>query len=125
MTELEQGANTFVIRPNYQHRFRVSVVRECIREILRENLSGVQYDPEETQSLTQTLAESIKHRVKGLGLDDRYKLLVHVMIGEQRGQGVKMTSRCFWDSDTDGCAKEVYINDSMVCVAAVFGVYYY
>ncbi|MCI4383338.1 hypothetical protein PGIGA_G00025370 [Pangasianodon gigas] len=124
MTGSEQGANTFLIRPNYQHRFRVSVVRECIREILRENLSGVQYDPEETPSLTRTLADAIKHRVKGLGLD-RYKLVVEVMIGEQRGQGVTMMSRCFWDSDTDGCAKEVYINDSMVCVAAVFGVYYY
>ncbi|KAB5559020.1 hypothetical protein PHYPO_G00024040 [Pangasianodon hypophthalmus] len=124
MTGSEQGANTFLIRPNYQHRFRVSVVRECIREILRENLSGVKYDPEETPSLTRTLADAIKHRVKGLGLD-RYKLVVEVMIGEQRGQGVTMMSRCFWDSDTDGCAKEVYINDSMVCMAAVFGVYYY
>ncbi|XP_027019695.1 dynein light chain Tctex-type protein 2B [Tachysurus fulvidraco] len=124
MTGLEQNTNTYLIRPNYQHRFRVSVVRECIREILKENLSGVRYDPEETPLLTQTLAETIKHRVKGLGLD-RYKLMVQVMIGEQRGQGVKMTSRSFWDSDTDGCAKEVYMNDSMVCVATVYGVYHY
>ncbi|KAM9461483.1 dynein light chain Tctex-type protein 2B [Clarias gariepinus] len=124
MTESEQIANTFLIRPNYQKRFKVSVVRECIREILRENLSGVEYDPVAAPLLTRTLAEAIKHRVKALELD-RYKLVVQVVIGEQRGQGVKMMSRCFWDSDTDGCAKDIFINDSIACVAAVFGVYHY
>ncbi|KAI5101204.1 tctex1 domain-containing protein 2 [Silurus meridionalis] len=124
MTETEEGSNTFLIRPKYEHKFRVPVVKDCIKEILREHLSGVQYNPEEIPSLTQTLTEAIKDRIKDLDLD-RYKLVVHVMIGEQRGQGVTMMSRCFWDSDTDSCAKEVYMNESMVCVAAVFGVYYY
>ncbi|XP_060797123.1 dynein light chain Tctex-type protein 2B isoform X2 [Neoarius graeffei] len=124
MMDVEQGTNTFLIRPSYEHRFRVPVVKECIKEILKEQLSGAKYDPEETPSLTRTLAEAIKNRVKGLDLE-RYKLVVQVLIAEQRGQGVKMMSRCFWDSDTDRCAKEVYINDSIVCVAAVFGVYNY
>ena len=33
-----------------------------------------------------------------------------VVIGEQRGEGVRMGCRCFWDSDTDGYAEDTYRN---------------
>ncbi len=41
---------------------------------------------------------------------DRYKFVVQVVIGEQRGEGVRMASRCFWDSDSDNYASETFIN---------------
>lgn len=47
------------------------------------------------------------------------------MIGEQRGEGVKMAARCLWDSDTDNYAQDVFLNESLFCVCAAFGVYYY
>ncbi|CAN0039697.1 unnamed protein product, partial [Scytosiphon promiscuus] len=53
----------------------------------------------------------------------RYKYVVQVVIGEQRGEGVRMGSRCFWDSDTDNVASETYINDSIFCVATAYAVY--
>lgn len=34
----------------------------------------------------------------------QYKYVIHVVIGEQRGEGVKVAARCLWDSDTDGHA---------------------
>lgn len=45
-------------------RFRPAVVKECIREIVRERLSGVQYNPEEVPELTRSLADSVKDKVK-------------------------------------------------------------
>lgn len=100
------------------------MVKSCIRETVRERLSGMRYDPDEVPQLSTSLAESIKARVKGVSSKrdfsetklgefqrsiwniradsltgevcsstalgfDRYKLVVHVVIGEQRGQGVK------------------------------------
>eukprot|EP01052_Picozoa_sp_SAG31_P027636 SAG31_NODE_2600_length_5414_cov_3.077140_6_plen_127_part_00 len=65
---------------------------------------------------------------------DRYKFVVQVVIGEQRGEGVRydgyishqiafscsrndspvgicrMGARCFWDENTDAYAQEVYMN---------------
>ncbi|KAK1805839.1 hypothetical protein P4O66_012888 [Electrophorus voltai] len=120
----ELRTNTYLIRPNYQHKFRVGVVEKCIREIQREQLSGVQYVSEEIPSLSLSLANSIKNRLKELGFN-RYKLVVQVVIGEQRGEGMKMAARCFWDADTDSYAKDIYVNDSLFCVAAAFGIYYY
>uniref|UniRef100_A0A3B4H384 Tctex1 domain containing 2 n=1 Tax=Pundamilia nyererei TaxID=303518 RepID=A0A3B4H384_9CICH len=142
-------SDTYHIRPNHQQKFRPAVVKECIREIVRERLSGVQYNPEEVPELTRSLADSVKDKVKNSGFD-KYKLVVQVVIGEQRGQGVKMSSRCFWDADTDSYAEDVFMNvsallshnfitrvrflkstlivfpqDSLFCVVAVFGSYYY
>ena len=81
--------------------------------------------------------------------------MVQVVIGEQRGEGVKcavcrmltctdwcgrMACKCFWDSDADSYVQDVYMNvrcpcthsaaspllqDSLFCVVAAFGVYYY
>ncbi|KAI4901562.1 hypothetical protein NFI96_011365 [Prochilodus magdalenae] len=91
---------------------------------VREQLSGESYDSERSAAVARTLSSRITDRLKDLGLE-RYKLVVQVVIGEQRGEGVQMASRCFWDADTDSCAKDIYMNDSLFCVAAVFGVYYY
>ena len=55
----------------------------------------------------------------------RYKIVVEVVIGEQRGEGVRMGTRCLWDSDTDNYASDVFMNDSLFCCAAAFGIYYY
>ena len=55
----------------------------------------------------------------------RYKIVVEVVMGEQRGEGVRMGTRCLWDSDTDNFASDVFINDSLFCCAAAFGTYYY
>ncbi|XP_076007531.1 dynein light chain Tctex-type protein 2B [Genypterus blacodes] len=119
-----EESNTYLIRPNHQHKFKPAIVKECIREVLRERLSGLQYNSEEIPQLTNSLTNTIKDKVKSVGLD-RYKLVVQLVIGEQRGQGVKVSSRCLWDSDTDNYAEDVFMNDSLFCMAAVFGSYYY
>ncbi|CAL1593488.1 unnamed protein product [Knipowitschia caucasica] len=118
------SSDTYLIRPNHQDKFKPAVVKECIREIVREQLTGVRYDSEEVHQLSNTLAISIKDRVKKAGFD-RYKLVVQVVIGEQRGQGVKMSTRCFWDADTDSFAEDVFITENLFCVAVVFGSYFY
>jgi hypothetical protein len=32
------------------------------------------------------------------------------VIGEQRGEGVRICSRCLWDADTDNLASQIFIN---------------
>ncbi|XP_071608452.1 dynein light chain Tctex-type protein 2B isoform X2 [Heliangelus exortis] len=121
----EDGSgNTYSLRPGFHRRFKSSTVKECIHAILKEKLANVQYVPEEMPQLTQSLSETIKDRLKEEGFD-RYKMVVQVVIGEQRGEGVNMAARCFWDADTDSYAHDVYMNDSLFCVVAAFGCFYY
>ena len=83
-----------------------------------------QYHADQTPVLTKAVADEVKDRLKELHLP-RYKLIVQVVIGEQRGQGVRVGSRCFWDGDTDTCVSEVYRNETLFCVATAYGIYVY
>ncbi|KFU84264.1 Tctex1 domain-containing protein 2, partial [Chaetura pelagica] len=71
----------------FPDRFKSSTVKECIHGILVERLANVQFIPDEMSELTQSLSEAIKDRLKDEGFD-RYKMVVQVVIGEQRGEGV-------------------------------------
>ncbi|XP_044147476.1 dynein light chain Tctex-type protein 2B [Bufo gargarizans] len=120
----ESGDNSYSIRPNFQHKFRAAAVKDCIRSVLKEELKSKQYIPEEIPPLTRFLSETIKDKLKEMGFD-RYKMVVQVVIGEQRGEGVKMAARCFWDADTDNYAEDIFMNEYLFCVAAAFGCFYY
>lgn len=79
--------NTYILRPIFQQRFRPSVVKDCIHTVLKEELASAEYSPDEMPQLTKRLSEMIKDKLKELGYD-RYKMVVQVVIGEQRGEGV-------------------------------------
>jgi hypothetical protein len=40
----------------------------------------------------------------------RYKFMVQVVMGEQKGEGIRIGSRFFWDADTDKFASETFVN---------------
>eukprot|EP00727_Mastigamoeba_balamuthi_P004029 m51a1_g13623 hypothetical protein (124) ;mRNA; r:1013-1721 len=117
--------NSYVIRPNFKNKFRSAVVKEVLQKVLKERLAKQTYDAENTPKLTKEIADDIKSALKLMQNLERYKFVVQVVMGEQRGEGVKMACRCFWDSDTDGYASETFINDSLFCVASAYGVYHY
>ncbi|XP_078245133.1 dynein light chain Tctex-type protein 2B [Pogona vitticeps] len=87
------SARAYHLRPAFQHKFRSSMGKECIHEVLKEMLTNVQYTPEEIPPLTKLLSETIRDRLKEKGFH-RYKIVVQVVIGEQRGEGVNMAARC-------------------------------
>ncbi|XP_075412380.1 choline-phosphate cytidylyltransferase A isoform X3 [Tenrec ecaudatus] len=116
--------NTYILRPSFQQRFRPSVVKCSIHDILKDELTNVEYIPEEMPQLTKHLSETIKDKLKEMGFD-RYKMVVQVVVGEQRGEGVFMAARCFWDADTDNYVHDVFMNESLFCIVAAFGCFYY
>ena len=105
-------------------RFPPLKVKKLIGQVLKEKLKGAEYSPDTMSEMTKEIAEDVKSRLKDMGLN-RYKFVVQVVIGEQRGEGVQMGTRGFWDSKTDDYACELYINDSVFCMAAAFGIYFY
>lgn len=46
-------------------RFRPNAVKSIIQAILNEELSGKQYDAEQTPVWSRSIADKIKHRIKG------------------------------------------------------------
>ena len=51
---------------------------------------------------------------------ERYKILVQVIIGENKGAGIRMGCRCMWDVQTDRMAKEEYVNVSVSALRRIY-----
>ncbi|KAI9137017.1 Tctex-1 family-domain-containing protein [Paraphysoderma sedebokerense] len=123
-TSTSANDDSFVIRPNFKQKFRPAVAQQIIHQVLVDKLTGQSYNSELCSKWTKEIADEIRNKLKELNLD-RYKYVVHVLIAEMRGEGARMGCRCFWDQDTDNIAQDIFMNDSIVCVAAAFGVFYY
>jgi hypothetical protein len=49
----------------FLHRFRPNAVKSIIQTILNEELSGKQYDAEQSPVWCRSIADKIKHKIKG------------------------------------------------------------
>ena len=107
--------------------YNEKVTNAQMKSILTDSLaecSSWAYDGEKCADATKTLSDSIKDKLKALG-KDRYKFIVHVVIGESREQGIRSGTRCFWDASTDQTASATCVNDSLFICATAFAVYLY
>jgi len=63
--------------------------------------------------LTRTITDKIKHKIQELN-HTRYKIVVQVLIGEQKGEGLRISTRCLWDPDADNYASHTFISVSQL-----------
>uniref|UniRef100_A0A1B6LJZ1 Tctex1 domain-containing protein 2 n=1 Tax=Graphocephala atropunctata TaxID=36148 RepID=A0A1B6LJZ1_9HEMI len=118
--------STFQVKPTLEDKFKPQAARELIYSVLQETLSDKTYpaEPNEVKELVKSLAIKIKQKCRDMDFA-KYKIVVNVVMGEQRGAGVCSASRCFWDAESDTCASNTFLNDTIFCMAAIFAVYFY
>ena len=49
--------------------------------------------------------------------------MCQIVLGQNKQQGVRVASRCLWDTETDNFASYTFSSDAMWCTAMVFGCY--
>ncbi|KAK2962558.1 putative flagellar inner arm dynein light chain [Blattamonas nauphoetae] len=116
--------SSHLTKPLQSKRFRPSQVKEIIKKVLTDRLTGHEYHPENTPSTCREISDEIRNLMKDLDYD-RYKYNVQVVMGESKGQGLHFSFKALWDWNIDGFAQESFYNDSLFAVAVVFGTYYY
>ena len=123
--EATNNANEYQIKPKHREKFKPSEAREIIKNLFKEKLLPKQNNPpNDLNPLSREIADNVKYRLKELGRD-RYKYIVQVVLGAQKGQGVQAGCKNFWDVDTDNVAHESYIDDNLFCLVTVWAVYVY
>merc|ERR1712060_1004467 len=118
--------NTYLTSPDAYGvgtKFDRAKVQTVATETIKSKMEGAAYDPVRSAQTAKELSDMIKEKVKKLGYD-RYKLMVQVTVGQKRGQGIRLATRCLWDTSSDNFASEYYENESLFCVAQVYGLYY-
>ena len=78
---------------------------------------------DEFESLSKNIADKIKEKIKSTLNLPRYKLMTQVTIGQSKDQGVRITSRCLWDTTTDNYATASFQNQHIWASAIVFAFY--
>jgi hypothetical protein len=55
----------------------------------------------------------------------RYKYIVQIFIGENKGQGIQIGTRCLWDKESDDYATESFQNENIFAIGIAYGAYAY
>merc|ERR1719489_489907 len=92
-------------------------------KLLTNILEDQVYEQDNCPRFTKSISEIIKTKAKDL-IDPRYKVICVTHIGQQSGQGIRIGSRCLWNTKHDNCASVVYKNSSLFAISSVYGVYY-
>ena len=119
----DYGSHTYRLEPKEDEMFYPARVKVIIQEVLEEKLRDQTYEDGNAQALALEISSIIKSRCKNLKMP-RYKLMVQTLVGENQQQGVRMVSKCMWNSSFDNYASCSYVNDSLFAVCMVFGSYF-
>lgn len=93
--------NTYKLGPDENKRFLAYKLQPNILELITEKMNNVEktypnaYNSKAVASLTRELADSIRREAKNTSTP-RYKVVVHVVAGENKNQDVRVGSRCLW-----------------------------
>lgn len=119
---IELWEPTYRMKPRDEEKFMPRAVENIIKEIMDKKLKKAKFDDQKCKVLALELCTEIKEKVKDLNIP-RYKVVLQSVIGEVKGQGAYIASRCLWDTDTDNYASFAMKNSSLFCVLMVFGLY--
>ena len=119
---IEYWEPSYRTRPVESEKFVPRAVEAIIRDVMERTLKTAVFDESECKSTALDLCAEIKERVKALNIP-RYKVVLQSVLGEVKGQGAYIASRCLWDTDTDNYAAFSMKNASLFCVIMVFGLY--
>mmetsp|Transcript_18404 Transcript_18404/g.27813 ORF Transcript_18404/g.27813 Transcript_18404/m.27813 type:complete len:114 (-) Transcript_18404:180-521(-) len=111
------------MKPAEEEMFYPSVVKRISKEVTEKHLAGKEYDEDATKEWVVAIADEIKNRCKEELNMPRYKIIVQVTVGQVKDQGVRVCSRCLWDTSVDNYASTNFENESIWCSTMVFGLY--
>ena len=124
---------TYILKPNENEKFYPSQVKKIaydtlFQEIDRANINERWMEEwadfgNDLEDLAKDIVGKIRDQCKKELDIPRYKLIGQVTIGQRKDQGVRITSRCLWDTSTDQYASASYQNEYIWASALVFGLY--
>ena len=123
----EQERN-YEIRPKLIVKFTKEKVYDVIKNVLDQKMLSMRgkYNHEDAMQLNKEICDEVKLQLKEDKMNfKRYKILVHCIIGEKKGQGIKIGCRCMWDMTCDSVVSASWENEFTYAFCIAYGVYFY
>ncbi|NXS24147.1 TC1D4 protein, partial [Mystacornis crossleyi] len=115
--------NTYRIGPDKGCKFNAEQVQRVLERTLAGALGTAVYSAQGSAPLARSLTELLQSQAKAV-VPPRYKLVCHVVLGQQGQQSLVVASQGLWDPETDSFASATFSNASLFAVATVHGVYF-
>lgn len=112
--------NTYKLFPDA--KMSTKKVETSVEKVLREQFANEVYERTRCMEKCRSICQLIKEKVKELGMS-RYKLVVVAHVGENKSQGVQITSRCVWNDNFDDFVTVHFTNSSLFVQATVYALY--
>ena len=112
--------NTYRLQPD--KKMPTKAVETAIENLLTEQFMNEAYESSKCKKACQEICELTKEKVKAL-VSPRFKLVVVVHVGEKKGQGVQITSRCAWNENFDDFVTVNFTKSTLFVQATVYALY--
>lgn len=103
-------------------KFLPHVVKNKAQEILDKAFTDLAYDHDHCREVADKVSTDIMAFLKEQ-VFDRYRYVVRLVIGEKKGQTVKIAGRALWDQEKDNFLTVSHENRHLYAVAMVFALY--
>lgn len=104
-------------------KFLPHVVKNKAQEILDKAFTDLPYDHDHCREVADKVSTDIMAFLKEQ-VFDRYRYVVRLVIGEKKGQTVKIVGRALWDQEKDNFLTVSHENRHLYAVAMVFALYF-
>lgn len=117
-------ANTYQMAPRPEEKFNSIAAERIMTGVMQSYLAGEKYDKLLCTNLAKNLADVIKDRIKDQSFSPRYKYVCVVSIGQKKDQGMAVSSRCVWNTETDNYASASFSKGDLLAVATLYACYF-
>ena len=124
----EEPKRNYEIRPKLIVKFTKDKVYDKIKNILDQKMEQMKerYNHEQATQLNKEISDTIRDELKDDKLNfKRYKIMVHCIIGEKKGQGIKIGCKCMWDTTCDAAVSASWESEYTYAFVIAYGVYFY
>jgi hypothetical protein len=116
-------APTYKMGPDPGKKFNPTAAEHIAGDILKERLKEYEYSRFTAPKFAKVLSGMINDKLKELDWP-RYKFVTNVIMTENAHQSLDFTSRCIWDTKTDGSATASVKKGSFIAIASIHAVYF-
>lgn len=116
--------NTYRMAPRPDEKFNSTAAERIMSGVMQSYLDGEKYDKFLCTNIAKNLADVIKDRMKDQNFSQRYKYVCVVSIGQKKDQGMAVSSRCVWNTETDNYASATFSKGDLLAVATLYACYF-
>ncbi|CBZ52511.1 hypothetical protein NCLIV_023000 [Neospora caninum Liverpool] len=116
---------TYRLGPSEEEKFFPSRVESMLETVMSDFFKDKVFDAQQVPTWVQEASGRVMEEMQAMQHQQmpRFKIVVQVVIAENAGQGIRVSSKSLWDINLDNWGSYTHVQSDLYAVAMVFGCY--